>query len=85
MKILNEILFKNVMDITIFLVSFCKFILYNTEFDVFKYDLNFEENEAQYDEIRREIIGDADDSDEDDEEGGGGEQPAAATGEDGEA
>lgn len=55
-----------------------------TGLNVFKYDPNFEENEAQYDEIRQEIIGDADDSDED-EEGGGGGQPAAAGVEDGEA
>uniref|UniRef100_A0A914PEA3 Lethal protein 858 n=1 Tax=Panagrolaimus davidi TaxID=227884 RepID=A0A914PEA3_9BILA len=55
-----------------------------TGLNVFKYDPNFEENEAQYDEIRQEIIGDADDSDEE-EEGGGGGQPAADGGEDGEA
>uniref|UniRef100_A0A914YH20 Uncharacterized protein n=1 Tax=Panagrolaimus superbus TaxID=310955 RepID=A0A914YH20_9BILA len=51
-----------------------------TGLNIFKYDPNFEETEKQYDEIRREIIGDADDSD--DEEGEeDGAQPAA--GEDG--
>lgn len=35
--------------------------------DVFKFDPNFEKNEAEYEEIRKEIIGDADDSSEDEE------------------
>ncbi|CAJ0605770.1 unnamed protein product [Cylicocyclus nassatus] len=46
------------------------------ELNVFKMDPEFEKNEKQYEEIRAEIIGDADDSDEegsDDEEGSGGE------------
>lgn len=37
--------------------------------DVYKFDPEFEKNEATYDEIRREIIGDPDDtSDEEDED-----------------
>ncbi|EPB74999.1 MIF4G domain protein [Ancylostoma ceylanicum] len=51
---------------------------------VFKLDPDFEKNEKQYEEIRAEIIGDADDSDEEgsddeDEASGdeGGEQPGA--------
>ncbi|KAH7705275.1 pre-mRNA-splicing factor CWC22, partial [Aphelenchoides avenae] len=40
------------------------------ELNVFKFDPDFETTEQQYEEIRREIIGDADDSDEDEEEGG---------------
>lgn len=42
--------------------------------DVFKLDPEFEKNEKQYDEIRAEIIGDADDSD---EEGSGDEDEAS--------
>ncbi|VDM85178.1 unnamed protein product [Strongylus vulgaris] len=57
------------------------------ELNVFKLDPEFEKNEKQYEEIRAEIIGDADDSDEEgsdeDGEGSGGEvdeeQAAAAT------
>ncbi|CAI4232959.1 unnamed protein product [Auanema sp. JU1783] len=50
--------------------------------NVFKFDTDFEKNEADYDEIRKNIIGDAEDSDEDDddddddEEGGEGNQDA---------
>ncbi|CEF67167.1 Pre-mRNA-splicing factor CWC22 homolog [Strongyloides ratti] len=36
----------------------------------FMLDPNFEENEKQYDEIKREILGDDDDEDEEEEEGG---------------
>jgi len=36
--------------------------------DMFKYDPDFEENEKQYDEIRKEILGDDDDDDEDEDD-----------------
>lgn len=42
--------------------------------DVFKYDPDFEKNEAEYEEIRKEIIGGPeDDDDEEQDEDGGGE------------
>lgn len=42
--------------------------------DIFKYDPDFEKEEAEYEEIRKEIIGDADDSEaEEAEEGEEGE------------
>ncbi|ETN85044.1 hypothetical protein NECAME_06591 [Necator americanus] len=44
------------------------------ELNVFKFDPEFEKNEKQYEEIRAEIIGDADDSD---EEGSGDEDEAS--------
>lgn len=40
--------------------------------DIFKYDPDFEKSEAEYEEIRKEIIGDADDDSDGDEAGGEG-------------
>lgn len=42
--------------------------------DVFKYDPEFEKNEAQYDEIRQELIGDPLESSDEESEGEGEEQ-----------
>ncbi|KAL3097946.1 hypothetical protein niasHS_000681 [Heterodera schachtii] len=50
--------------------------------NVFKYDTDFEKNEADYEEIRKEIIGDADESEgegADEEEEGDEQQPAETT------
>ncbi|VDM46559.1 unnamed protein product [Toxocara canis] len=48
------------------------------ELNVFKYDEDFEKNEAMYDEIRREIIGEpGESSDEDEDEGESGDEEDA--------
>lgn len=49
---------------------------------MFKFDPEFEKNEQLYEEIRKEIIGDADESS--DEEGGGDDSDAEEDGEEAE-